>query len=304
MNRRQALGAGALLGAVTATPAAVAAPARTEKAALATSPGVVVASDGAALRYSEWGVGQPIVFLSSWALSGEMWSYQRLHLAAAGFRCICLDRRGHGRSDRPPSGYDMTRLAADVHDLVEQLDLTDAVLVGHSMGGAEAIHYLASHGSRRVRKLVLLAPVAPYIVQTPDNPYGAPAAFHEANLQRWSQDFPAWAESGKAAFFTPQTSPAMVEWLFRQLLETPPEIAVATFRALIGRDLRPDLKRIDRPTLVIHGDRDASAPLEITGRRVAAGVAGARLEVLSGAPHGLFVTHMEAVNSLMRDFLA
>ena len=122
-------------------------------------------------------------------------------------------------------------------------------------------------------------------------------------MAAWSRDFPRWIAENKGPFFTPQTSPAMQDWLADMMVATPAPVAVATFKALIGRDLRPDLAKIDRPTLVLHGTKDASAPLEITGRRVVAGVRGAELKVYDGAPHGLFVTHMDQVNRDLESFI-
>lgn len=121
-------------------------------------------------------------------------------------------------------------------------------------------------------------------------------------MAQWAADFPRWAMDNQAPFFTPETSQAMKRWLTDQLLETPVPVAVAAFKALIGKDLRPDLPRIDRPTLIIHGDRDASAPLAITGQRLAGGIRGATLKVYPGAPHGLFVTHMAQLNRDLETF--
>ena len=125
-------------------------------------------------------------------------------------------------------------------------------------------------------KVALLAPAAPYLVKTADNPYGAPRAYFDARLAEWAQDFPKWIEDNKAPFFTPSTSPAMMEWLIAQMLSTPTPVAIAAFRALVEGDVRGDLARNDRPTLILHGDKDASAPLEITGRRFAAGIRSAQ----------------------------
>jgi pimeloyl-ACP methyl ester carboxylesterase len=263
----------------------------------------VRANDGARLFHRDWGEGRPVVFAASWALSSEMWAYQVAHLADRGFRCIAFDRRGHGRSDAPARGYDMDTFADDLAAVIEQLGLRDVSLVGHSAGGAEILRYFGRHGSGRVRSAALVAAAAPYLVRTPDNPYGAPMAVHEAAIAAWRRDFPAWAEANKAPFFTPQTSPAMVDWLIGQLVDTSPAVAIATFRALIGKDLRPDLAKVDRPMLILHGDRDASAPLQITGERIAAGVRGAELKVYPRAPHGLFVTHMDSVNRDLESFL-
>jgi len=263
----------------------------------------VRARDGVRLFHRDWGEGAPVVFVASWALSSEMWAYQVAHLSESGARCISYDRRGHGRSDVASSGYDMDTLADDLAAVIEQLGLRDVTLVGHSMGCAEIIHYLGLHGSARVKRVALLAPAAPYLVRTADNPYGAPRGYFDARMAEWARDFPKWAADNKAPFFTPQTSPAMTEWLMDQMLETPLPVVIASFKALLGTDVRPDLARIDRPTLILHGTKDASAPLEITGARVAAGVKGAELRVYDGAPHGLFVTHMDQVNRDLEAFI-
>lgn len=193
-------------------------------------------------------------------------------------------------------------LADDLAAVIDTLGLKDVILVGHSMGGAEVVRYLGKHGTAKVKKVALVAAVAPYVVQTADNPYGAPMAYHQATLKQYATDFPKWAMDNQAAFFTPETSPAMKAWLTEQLLATSVPVAVAAFKALIGKDLRPDLPKIDRPTLVIHGDKDASAPLAITGQRLAAGIKGADLKVYPGAPHGLFVTHMDRLNTDLEAF--
>lgn len=295
MHRRQMLFSAAALGAAAATVRpAQAAPRRSVE---------IVARDGTRLFHRDWGEGPAVVFAASWALSSEMWAYQVAHLAERGFRCVAFDRRGHGRSDVPAGGYDMDVFADDLAAVIDQLGLRDVALVGHSIGGAEVIRYLGRHGGAKVRKAALVAPMAPYVVKTPDNPYGAPPAYFDTNLAAWSRDFPKWVEDNRKPFFTPQTSPAMEQWLVDQLLATPVPVAMATFRAALAKDLRPDLARIDRPLLILHGDKDASAPLEITGRRVAAGVRGAELKVYAGAPHGLFVTHMDQVNADLERFL-
>lgn len=294
MNRRTVLSASIAAASLSAAPA-VAAPRRRAE---------VRARDGTRLFYRDWGEGRPVLFAASWALTSEMWAYQVAHLSERGFRCIAYDRRGHGRSDVTSRGYDIDTLADDMAAVLEQLDLRQADLVTHSMGGAEAARYLGRHGSARVRRVALLAPSGPCLVKTADNPFGAPQAYFEARLAEWRADFPKWARDNQAPFFTPETSAALQNWLVSQMLTTPTPVAIAAFRALVEADVRPDLAKIDRPTLVLHGDRDASAPLEITGRRFAAGIRGAQLKVYAGAPHGLFVTHMAQVNRDLESFLA
>jgi pimeloyl-ACP methyl ester carboxylesterase len=295
MNRRDILTSGLAVGgaaAIAARPAAAQAKAR-----------VIHAKDGARLFHRDWGEGRPVVFVSSWALTSEMWAYQVAHLADAGFRCIAFDRRGHGRSDAASRGYDIDTLADDLAAVIDQLGLKQVDLVAHSMGGSEVARYLGRQGTGRVGKVALLAPSGPCLVQKADNPYGAPQAFFDARMAEWRADFPKWARENQAPFFTPHTSAAMQEWLVAQMLSTPTPVAIAAFQALIRADVRADLPRIDRPTLILQGDKDASAPLEITGRRFAASIRGAELKVYPGAPHGLFVTHMEQVNRDLESFL-
>lgn len=266
-------------------------------------PTQIRAKDGTALYHRDWGEGPPILFAASWACSGEMWAYQVAHFADAGFRCISFDRRGHGRSDVPAAGYDMDTFADDMASVIEALDLKDVVLVGHSQGGAEVAHYLGRHGTSRVKKAALMAPAGPCLLQRADNPYGAPKALYEARIADWQKDFPKWVADNTAPFFTPQTSSALQAWMVDLLLATPLPVTVATFRALYQADIRPDLARIDRPVLIQHGTKDASIPLEIGGKRFAAGIKGAELKVYEGAPHGLFVTHMDAVNRDLEAFI-
>ena len=238
MLRRQVLTAAFAAPAL----AAVAAP-RAQAAPL----GPVRTRDGTSLFIRDWGEGRPVVFVASWALASTMWAYQVAHLSDQGLRCVALDRRGHGRSDVARTGFDMDTFADDLATVVDRVGGRDVALVGHSMGCAEIIHYLDRHGAGRIGKIALLAPAAPYLVQTADNPYGAPRAYHDARIAEWAQDFPKWIEANKAPFFAPDTSPAMMDWLCDELRATPAPVAIATFRALLQRDLRPALRRIDRP---------------------------------------------------------
>lgn len=257
--------------------------------------------DGVRLFHRDWGQGRPMVFVHSWAMSSDMWAYQVAHLSEQGFRCIAYDRRGHGRSEPTSRGFDIDTLADDLATVIDQLGLEDVTLVGHSMGCGEIVRYLARHGSRRVAKVVLLAPATPCVLAKEDNPFGAPMTYFEELREAWRTDFPKWIDDNKAPFVTSETSPQMVEWLVDQLRETPVPVAIAANKAMVNADLRADLGEIDRPTLILHGDKDASAPLDLTGRITAQGVRGSVLKVYDGAPHGLFVTHMEEVN---RDILA
>jgi pimeloyl-ACP methyl ester carboxylesterase len=225
-----------------------------------------------------------------------MWDYQIAAFANEGFRCIGFDRRGHGRSDQPARGYDFDTFADDVAALVENLDLTDITLIAHSMAGGEAVRYLTRHGSRRVARLILLAPTTPMLLRSHDNPNGLPMEAFEALWAGWRHDYPKWIADNVAPFFIPETSPAMMRW-GANLLQTSLPITLACSRAMVEADFRAEMRGIDIPTLIIHGDRDRSAPVELTAKPSAELIPDCRLLVYPGAPHGLMFTHMEQLNA-------
>ena len=264
----------------------------------------VCARDGVRLFHREWGSGQAVLFVHSWALNHTIWNYQIQALAAHGLHCIAFDRRGHGRSDPAATGYDMDTLADDLAAVIDTLGLRNLVLVGHSMGGGEIIRYLARHGSAKISKVVLIAPTTPFVMKTDDNPYGAPKEYFETRRAEWMDDFPKWIEDNKLPFFTPDTSPAMMEWIVAEMRNSHLPTIMACNYAFVETDLRPDLAKVDRPTLILQGDKDASAPLEFTGRRTAAGIAGAVLKVYREGPHAIFLTHRKQVNQDILDFIS
>jgi non-heme chloroperoxidase len=250
------------------------------------------ANDGAELYWNAWGAGAPILFLSSLGCTSRMWDYQMAAFGDAGFRCIGFDRRGHGRSDQPAGGYDFDTFADDVATLVEGLDLKDLTLIAHSMAGGEAVRYLTRHGSQRVARLILLAPTTPMLLKTLDNPNGLPIEAFETLWAGWRSDYPKWVDDNLAPFFIPETSPAMMRW-GATLLQTSLPVTLACSRAMVEADFRSEMRGIDVPTLIVHGDRDRSVPVELTGKPSAALIPGARLLVYPGAPHGLMFTHMD-----------
>ena len=285
-------------GVGLASPPAAALPAPRRK------PAKILTRDGVGLHYQDWGAGKPVVFLHSWALASDMWAYQISPLVRAGRRCIAFDRRGHGQSDIPSGGYDYDTLADDLAAVLETLDLTDVTLVGHSMGGAEIVRYLGRHGAGRVEKTVLLAPTIPYMLKTRDHPFGLDRAAVDAIQAAWRRDFPQWLADNAGPFVTRETSPAMLRWLSDIMTRTPLETMIACNDTVVGTDFRTELPDIRTPTLILSGDKDFSAPLELTSRIAAEAMPNARLAVISGAPHGLFVTHMDQVNSQIAAFLA
>jgi non-heme chloroperoxidase len=263
----------------------------------------VQTQDGTRLYWTEWGTGAPILFLTSAGMSTAMWDYQFTAFAAHGFRCLSYDRRGHGRSDCPTQGYDYNTFADDLDSVMKALDLREVTLVGHSMAGGEIARYLSRHGGSRVARTVLIGTTTPFMRKTADNPNGVPDEAADAVRNGWRRDFPKWVADNTAPFFVPETSPAMMRALAAQLASWKPYLAITVNKAVMETDLREDLRKISLPTLVIHGERDVSAPLELTGKRTAALIAGSRLEIYPGAPHGLMYTHMDRLHADLLKFI-
>ncbi len=267
--------------------------ARTAAAAGAARGPFVATADGEQLFVRDWGAGRPIVFVAAWALPAAMWDYQMTATVEHGFRAVAYDRRGHGRSSQPGRGYDYDTLADDLQAVLEARDLRGVTLVGMSMAGGEITRYLTRHGSARIARVVFVATAAtPYRTRTADNPDGLPPeavdAFVRHQLQR---DYPQWIEDNRAPFFLPDTPRPIQEWVRGLMLGHSLLALSACTRSMAATDFRGELPRIGVPALVIHGTRDASAPIDVTGRPTAALIPGARLTVYDGAPHGLFVTH-------------
>ncbi len=260
-------------------------------------------NDGTRLYVKEWGEGAPVVFVHSWSMTGDMWQYQTAEFAARGLRCITYDRRGHGRSDQPSVGYDTDTLADDLAMVLDSLDVSNATLIGHSMGGGEIVRYLSRHGAKRIARIVLLAPTTPFLKQTPDNAEGIPEQAFEAVRAEWVADFPKWIADNTAPFFTKDTSAPMQAWLASMMNRTSLPVAIACNRSMVDTDFRADLRDVTVPTLLIHGDADASAPLPLTGAKTAKLLPNCTFKVYEGAPHGLFVTHKQRLNADVLQFI-
>jgi pimeloyl-ACP methyl ester carboxylesterase len=263
----------------------------------------VEARDGTELFVRDWGSGPAIVFVSAWALNSQGWQYQMIRLADAGYRCIAFDRRGHGRSGDSGGGYDMETLADDLARVIDDRGLSNVTLVGHSLGAAECVRYLTRHGQSRVRKLVLIAPVTPYVRKAADNPDGIDEKVAEATRALFRADFPGIVAANIKPFVVPQTSQAMIDWVQTMMWQTSLQALVECNRAFGETDFRAELPKIALPTLIVQGDADASAPLPLTGKKTAALIPGSRLVVYEGAPHGLIYTHMDRLNGDLLEFL-
>jgi len=260
--------------------------------------------DGTGLYWKEWGSGAPLLFVHSASAHGRLWDYQVAALADRGFRCITFDRRGHGRSDQPRSGYDYDTLADDLSEVIDALGLRRVALIGHSMGCAEILRYLTRHGGSRASGVVLLGTTTPFLLKTDDNPHGVPAAAFESLRGQWRLDYAKWVADNTAPFFDADTSPAMMQWGASLLGDMSVPIAIACNETVTAADFRAELPQITARTLIIHGDRDVSAPLALTGRPTAALIPGSELKVYEGAPHGLMFTHSERLHADLLAFLA
>ncbi|WP_214402663.1 alpha/beta fold hydrolase [Pseudonocardia lacus] len=257
--------------------------------------------DGNRQFYKDLGEGPPVVLVHAWSLSSAMWEYQLPVLLGAGYRCVAMDRRGHGRSDQPATGYDLDTLADDLAALLDRLDLRDVRLVAHSMGTCEITRYLARHGSGRVSRAVYLGAMTP----------GLSAAVGpgpvEETLAALHADRPGWFREAAPAYFAAPgsgVSQALVDDGVTTILTTPLEVQTACLRTTFGTDLTADLAAVDVPALVVHGDADASAPIELTGRPTAKLLPDARFVLYPGAPHGLYVTERERLARDLLGFLA
>ncbi len=261
------------------------------------------------IHYEDHGAGQPVVLIHGYPLSGRAWDKQVPALLEAGYRVITYDRRGFGQSSQPATGYDYDTFAADLSTLLEHLDLREVVLVGHSMGTGEVARYLSSYGSGRVAKGVLVSPIPPFLLQTPDNPDGVPQSLFDGFVQAARADTPAWMKGFLDNFYNMDTLRGILvsdqAWQASWNLAVTASATAAV--ACIGTwatDFRFDLPKIDVPMLVIHGDADQVLPLDKTGRRLPGLISDIQLAVIEGGPHAIPWTHAGQVNTALLSFLS
>lgn len=304
MDRREIFKLAACAGAGVAMMGSGSAAAARRPTRNVASPGFVTSNDGTQLFTRSWGDGSPVLFIAGWTLPSDFWAYQMVALAGAGHRAVAYDRRGHGRSTDPGRGYEHDTLADDLAAVIDGLGLDGVTIVGHSMAGTEVARYFARHGGRRVARVALVGTITPFLMKTADNPMGLDRALLAKLRAPLARDFPGWIEANAKPFFVPETSADMIEWGKGLMLQTSLIGAIELARANAETDFRADLAKINVPTLVIHGDKDASAPLPLTAQPTAKLIPGARLLVYEGAPHGLPLTHVERLNAELIAFAA
>jgi non-heme chloroperoxidase len=263
--------------------------------------------DGVELYYNDWGKGQPVVFSHGWPLSADAFEDQMFFLANNGYRCIAHDRRGHGRSSQPFDGNDMDHYADDLAELVEHLDLKDAIHVGHSTGGGEVARYIGRHGTKRVAKAVLIGAVPPVMLKSEKNPGGLPmdvfdqlrASVHADRAQFWrdlSMPFYGYNKPGA------KVSEGVRDSFVMQSLMCGMPGSYDCIKAFSETDMTEDLKKFDVPTFILHGDADQIVPYQDAGVLSAQIVKGSILKIVPGAPHGMCTTLKDFVNQELLTF--
>ena len=261
------------------------------------------------LHYTDHGQGQPVVLIHGWALSSRAWEAQLPALVEAGYRVITYDRRGFGLSSQPWHGYEYETFTADLAALIDHLDLTDAILIGFSMGGGEVVRYLSGFGADRVSKIVLASAVQPYLFKSEDNPDGGiDDAFISGMIGEVTKDRMAFLDEFLTKYFSAgrklKISPQQKAYAMSLAAAAFPRAMTESINAWGRTDFRSDLAAVTVPALVIHGDSDNIVPIEVSGERTAEAIPGAVLVVLEDAPHGLLMSHPEEWNAAVLQFLA
>jgi non-heme chloroperoxidase len=268
----------------------------------------ITTKDGTQIYYRDWGTGQPVVFSHGWPLSGDAFEDQMFYLASRGFRCIAHDRRGHGRSSQPWNGNDLDTYADDLAELAKQLDLKNAVHVGHSTGGGEVARYIGRHGTKRVAKAVLIGAVPPLMLKTAANPGGLPIEAFDQIRAAVLADRAQFFKDLSAPFYGANRPGAKVSQGLRDSFWLQGMLAgfkgvLDCIKAFSETDFTEDLKKFNVPTLILHGDDDQIVPIGASALLSSKLVKGSTLKVYPGAPHGMCSTLKDQVNADLLGFL-
>ena len=267
----------------------------------------ITTKDGAKIFYKDWGAGQPVVFSHGWPLNADAWDDQLYLFASNGFRAIAHDRRGHGRSTQTKDGNNMDTYADDLAALTKELDLKNAIHIGHSTGGGEIAHYIGRHGTKRVAKAVLVDAVPPMLLKSKDNSDGLPIELFDGIRTGLINDRAQFWKDFAIPFYganrpNAKISQGILDAFWLMSMAAGFAAAYECVKAFSETDFREDLKKFDVPTLVIHGDDDQIVPFNIGGAKSAKLIKGATLKVYKGAPHGLMNTNKAQFNADLLGF--
>jgi non-heme chloroperoxidase len=270
--------------------------------------GTVTVKDGTRIFYKDWGSGRPILFSHGWPLNADAWDEQLVFFAERGYRVIAHDRRSHGRSDQTWHGNEMDTYADDLAALIEKLDLKGAVLVGHSTGGGEVTRYVGRHGTKRVAKLALIGAVPPLMLKTDANPIGLPREVFDGIRAGVTNNRSQFYRELAQPFFGlnrpgAKPAPGIPDQFWLQSMQVGLKGALDCIKAFSETDFTEDLKRVDVPTLLLHGDDDQIVPIGAAALTAAKLVKHAQLKVYAGADHGLMVTHKERFHADLLEFI-
>ncbi|WP_431822983.1 alpha/beta fold hydrolase [Burkholderia sp. F1] len=268
----------------------------------------ITTKDGTQIYYKDWGSGRPVVFSHGWPLCADAWDAQMLFLLQHGYRVIAHDRRGHGRSSQPSHGNDMDTYADDLAALIDALDLREATLVGHSTGGGEVAHYIGRHGTKRVAKAVLIGAVPPQMVKSATNPGGLPMEVFDGIRKNVAENRSQFYKDLAVPFFgfnrpNAKVSQGTIDAFWAQGMMGGAYGQYLCVKEFSEVDYTEDLKKIDVPTLVLHGDDDQIVPIDDSGRLSAKIVKNAQLKVIPGGSHGMCVVNADQINSELLAFL-
>lgn len=259
--------------------------------------------------YEDYGSGQPVILIHGWPLSRKSWEQQVWKIVEEGFRCIAYDRRGFGTSSSPWGEYDYSALAGDLNTIIEALDLKDTIIVGFSMGGGEVVRYLTDYGSSRIAKAALISSIIPLVKQKSDNPDGVPEDALNGIIDALQKDRVGFLKEFSKGFYNydenkgERVSEAQLDYDFTIASFASPRATIQTALSWMHTDFRSELKNVTVPTLIVHGDADATVPIETSAKQAAEGIKYSTYEVIKGAPHGLNVTHPDELNKILISFL-
>ncbi|MDO1500585.1 alpha/beta hydrolase [Winogradskyella maritima] len=260
------------------------------------------------LYFQDYGEGQPVILIHGWPLSHKAWEQQVWAIVQAGYRCISYDRRGFGDSSAPYRSYDYSALASDLNAIIDQLELKDVVLVGFSMGGGEIVRYCTDYGTSNLDKVALVSSIIPLVAKKDDNPDGVPQEDLQdimdaletdrvGFLQNFHKNFYNYSEDNKTV------SDAQLHYDWSIASWASPIATIQAAKAWAETDFRPELKNVDIPTLIVHGDADNIVPKETSGDQASEGIKHSTYKVIANGPHGLNITHAKEFNEILLDFL-